>query len=444
MCVFLHCRLICEPLLISNSRYTVKEADAAYQPKVDLNSLKFEGINDDCLLKIASFLDVIDIINLGKTSTRLQSFAQLIYQREPHFSYRTDTGDSSITERNVQSVLQEMGNYIQSIEWHNLQSNHLDYIIANCPNVIDLNLQNPSHVLNLHLHLHVVQQFFAHLETLTLCDSSVFDGAIKAIISTRLTSLKLENCRNIGGRFLANNRRLSSLQELQIRNCRKVDSDAVYNFVESGRLVKFAYDRMSLQKFLELRPECLSHLEELELSSSYSVNTEQLHFRHVPRLTHLALKFYGKFFYYAENCNNFLPAISQIRTLQSLKIIGMQANGDTLKSLGLLRNLQYLCLDHFDNGVGGKFFQSLHLHLPGLTKLEISHIPSNRIIVQPQFICNMISSLQFLKHFSFDYVSQDLINMILKSQQKQNSKRPRPTIEIGIPSNWVTNEMVSF
>lgn len=140
--------LICDPTSTANGKFTIKQAKSFYQPKLAPNQFKFEWLYDDCLLKIASYLNYMDIINLGKSCKRLQSFTQLIFGNKTHFTFGMDTGDSSINESNVDHFLQETGRYIESVEGRFLNKVHLDLLVRNCQNITAIKLQHPLHVLH--------------------------------------------------------------------------------------------------------------------------------------------------------------------------------------------------------------------------------------------------------------------------------------------------------
>lgn len=416
--------MICTPNLPFNFKFTVKEAATAFQPKIDPNAFKFEQINDHCLLHIASYLNFVDIVNLGKSSTRLQSLVQLIYRKKSFFSFGTSTGDSSINASNLEFVLKELGSYIKSIKWTELESNHLDYLSQFCPNVTELKLINTWR-----LHMPTIKKnksFFKNIEILDISLSSFFDSALQPITSSsRVKSLRLENCSNICGKFFCKWKK-SKLKCLTLSNCRKVDCNNVFDFVRNNKLVKFSFDGRSdsiVRQDLSLSSECVSELVELELN--YSLFTGDrvaiLDFRDLKRVAHFTLTSTTV----CQNVNKVLAAVSQIPTLRSLTVQQICIDADTLKCLGSFKTLQKIHFDGMEIGIGRQFFSSLHIHLPEITELIISPYIYN---AQLNWFCEMISSLNALKTFSYAAMTWELLDMVLQEQVRLK----RPTIEIKV------------
>lgn len=382
-------------------------------------------------MHIASYLEFIDIVHLGKSSVRLKSFADLIYRKKTHFLFGPNTlADSTINKSNVETVLQEMGRHIQTIEWHKLEANHLDYILDNCPNVTALTLNDPMHVLKSSA-IKKNKPFFKNLQVLHLYRSSVFDGPLQKIASmSDITSLELNECHNIRGHFFSKWRR-PKVEVLKIINCRQVGGAEVYSFLQNNNLVKFSFSGQFHHEILSQPPsESLAELQELELNCNTftEAQMEAVNWGYFNGLSHLALHLEYK------NCNQILTTIRQISTLKSLTIGGMYANADTLNCLGLLTNLQKLRLHRFNNGIGGQFFATFHLHLPKLTDLSIEVINYWNWNTKPDeynSISNMITSLTTLKSFFCNLMTDHLLERICKEQLQ---------IQIGIDANYVHDE----
>lgn len=409
-----------------NSTFTIKEAERAYQPKIDPNVLKFVDINDDCLLHIASYLNLSDIVNMGKTSTRLRSVTAQIYRKITHFSFGTDTGDSSINETNLSIILQEMGNFIHSIEWHHLNLIHLSYLRQYCHSVTELKLINPSKSLHSPA-MKNFKGFFRYLKTLEVYDAPFFDTAIKTILSSSsLIALTLEHCVNVRGKFLSTWKK-SKLQILKIRNSSKVDCTAVFDFMIKNRLVKFSFDGgCSFKQCLTSPAECLSQFTAIELDFSYL--TEKyltlLNFKDLKQLTSLTVT--NKYTQAAANYNNLLSAMSQVRTLESLNIGQIIIDTDTVNCLGSFTNLRKVRFTKAVNTIGRQLYSSIQVHLPKIIELSMQTI-GEECYFQP--ISDMISSLADLKYFSHSSITWQLLNMILQVRLLRKQLR----IKIGVP-----------
>ncbi len=420
-----------------------------YQPKLESHTFKIEGLNNDCLRKIASYLDLSDIVNLGKSTTRLQAFSHLIFQKKTKFSFGANTGDSSITELNLESALEAMGGHIESVEWRNIQAHQLNYLLKNCTVVSDLKLINPPHILH-HPVIKENRTFFRNLETLHLDRSSVFEGPLKEMTSlSSIISLELNDCRNLRGTFLSKWRQCQ-LKTLKITNCRQIGSDVLIEFLRFKRLVKFSFDRgFTLEQFNGLPSNCLADLEELELSlqSVPVVELQQLRFSCLLNLSHLDLTMTtmkpG-----VQTRNEIFTAINEIPNLVSLSIRGLLANVSTLNSMRLMNKVRKL---RFRNcRVTNEFFESLHLRMPHITELELFDCDNGQyngwynynngttFVSWNESICKMITALPSLKHLRGVFMDYKFLYKTIEVQLSMK----RPQIEIGVFS--YPNDVVSF
>lgn len=412
-------------------KFEIKQADNALQPKLDPNVMQFNEINDDCLRKIASYLDLIDIVNLGKTSSRLGSFTALIYQKRTVFSFGTNTGDSSINEENVPTILQEMGRYITSVEWERLTEAQLHNLSEYCKNVVALNLVRPSGRLH-YPQVKKYKTFFKNIETLKIDDASFFDTSMRSITAlSKLKSLQLKRCHNIAGTFFTKWKK-SQLRYLKIEDCRGVRSENVVDFQRTHQLIQYSSDLYnSFLSCLGSPPEILANYTELQLALNSSVKAEKLaplnfHALQQLRKIHLTCKGSWPPQY---NLDNVFAAMSQIHTLKSLIVEGILIDANTVNCLGLLTNLRKVTLNEIKNNIGRQFYSSVPVHLPNITKLSISMQNVPDLDLQDlQSICSMISSLAHLKYFSHSSMSWELLQMI---QQMKLLRKQRP-LEIGI------------
>lgn len=332
-----------------------KKAENAYQPKIDPNTMKFEDINDDCMLYIASYLNLIDIANLAKSSSRLFETVRRFYRKKLNFSYRP------MKQTDMQSILEVIGPNFESINWYGLRRNHLNCLSQYCPNVTELKLEHRSNELST-THIVSNKNFFEKIETLDICDARFFDKDLETIASSSaLKSLQLRSCFGLNGIFLSK-WKYCKLKFLKIRNCSGVNNDAVFDFVRKSKLVKFSFgENSSFHQFLSLPPKCLSDLEEVELCYANFTDDELklLNFRDLKRLNHFCLESKGVF----QNCNKLLVALSQIPTLTSLTIESMVFDDDTLNCLGLLKNLRTFRARNCLNRVRGRI-SSVDVFLP--------------------------------------------------------------------------------
>lgn len=409
--------------------FAIKEADSVHQPKVDSN-INIQDINDDCLLHITSYLDLVDIVNLGQTSISMHSFVQQIYRRKPHFSFGTNTGDSTINELNMPIILQEIGGHIRSIEWQHLNSSHLDVLSKNCPNVISLELTSPLNKVNTSS-VKKNKKLFRNLQTLDIKGASFFDVTFKTIISSspKLRCLQISECRNIRGKFFSK-WKSSKMKCLNVTDNPRIGCENVHQFLRNNKLTKFTFDAgCSFGQCLSAPPECLVMLKELKLDCS-SLSDEKLkilQFENLKRLTDLTLT---RKHAQMGSCNNILAAMSPVKTLKSLTIHNIEIDNDTVKQLGLFQKLQKMNFNDCLNRIGEELYSSIPTHLANLTTLSMLKKYQINEDIGIKSISDMILSLKKLKYFSHSSMTWELLDMILKVQLI----RQPSTIEIGVSS----------
>lgn len=432
--------MICDQNLRFNFKFSIKEAERAHQPKIDPSTLKIEEVNDDCLRHIISHLDLIDIINFGKTSTRLQSVTQQVYVQRKHFSFGTNTGDSSVNEINLPIILEEIGSYIKSIEWTDLDSAHFDVLAKYCPNVTTLKLQNPKFGLS-SVKLKINKLFFANLKRLHIISAPFYDTAIKLIVtSSKLISLKLDNCRNVHGKFLTK-RKCNKLKHIGIINCRSMGGqyvghgeakmDDVTDFQRNNKLFTFSMDKCcSYLHCLTSPAEILAKFKQLELDFSCFLDSqlEQLNFKELKRLTKFTITRKHRQFLHPPGNNSFadfanfnkvFTAMSQIDTLVSLNVANIEIDINTLKCLGAIKNLKQLRLINVRNSIGKQMYTTMHDHLPNLNELSMS-FEISAVEKAGKWICDMIILLPQLRYFSHSSMNWGLLDKISKSQLSRN------------------------
>ncbi|XP_037044160.1 uncharacterized protein LOC119080056 [Bradysia coprophila] len=95
-------------------------------------------------LHIISFLDVLDTINLAKTSRLMKSIAKQSYIRFSHISF----GESSVDVSELPLVLEEIGDDVRSVVISGLNVRMLDCLLKCCPNLTELKLIDSSNILN--------------------------------------------------------------------------------------------------------------------------------------------------------------------------------------------------------------------------------------------------------------------------------------------------------
>lgn len=285
---------------------------------MDPDSLKFEKVMDDCLLHIATYLDLIDVVNLGKTSTRLQSFAKQVFRKKVHFSFDKSDRDPSVSMENLPIILQAMGSFIESVHWKDLDEIHLQYLSQYCPNVRKLYILYPSLSVN-SVSINANKKFFQNITSLVMVRAPFFDSTMKKIFfSSKLKRLQLINCPNIRGTFLGNAKQLISLQIADCRHVRNILHS--YEMARIPKLKSLSVDQIDVDSTTIRMLVSHKNLKCLTLRNVNNTLGGQMYSNiqlHLPELTTLTMK--------TENMANeseFQLIFGMISSLANLKCFG--------------------------------------------------------------------------------------------------------------------------
>lgn len=411
------------------SKFVIKAADIAYQPKIDPNALKIEQINDHCLLYIASNLQLIDVIHLSRTSTRMRSVCQMHFRKFAHFSFGTGNGDPSINEENLPTILEVMGDYITSIEWVGLKAAEFELLARFCSNVTKIKLSSTSKDLNTAV-LNRNKSFFGKVKRLCVDSSPLYDGGIKAMMSGRkVRTIDIQGCARIRGKFI-NSLNRNKLKNVLFVKCCMVQTPANLAIDKwKNKLVKFSYDSVGSLSWLASPPETLEQLKELHLDisilSDYSEHLQDLNFHALKNIQKITLS--RRDHLSAINANHLISEFNQCTTLESLTIHGITIDHNTIGMLGQIQNLKCLHLVHVDNTIGKNFYK--FLQLSKLRELSMSFATAE--IIDGKVMWDMIVASPELSYLAHTSINFDLLYGILKAKKKFSGVRP--VLKIGVP-----------
>lgn len=213
-------------------------------------------------------------------------------------------------------------------------------------------------------------------------------------------------------------------------NCTKVNHKHIFDFQQKNKFITFSYDNCcSFHQCLTSPSECLTKLSELELDFSCFTeeNVSQLKFNNLTVLTKLIMTRKHSQDQFV-NMNSVYIALSQINTLESLYIENIEVDENSVKYLGQIRNLKKLRLTNFRSTLGEELYIALRINLPSLTELSMSTFNIAEEIDR-KWICDMITALPNLLHFSHYPMTWQLLNTILQVQLL----RKEQTMKVGIP-----------
>lgn len=410
-------------------------ADDAHQIKIDPDAMNLEKVNDHCLLYIMSNLTLMDAINLGKTSTRMQSAGQLYYRKFTKFSFGCALQDPSINDANLPVILEAIGKQICSIDWTNLTAAQFELLVKHCPNVTEFKLTTPKRDVGGTMCRN--KNFFINLKKLYIESSNhIVDRTVRVMMSGRkLRTLDVQGCIKIRGSFF------NTINHGKLKTVKIIDSPRVekkfFNLSQwKGQLTTFASDTCCCYvEFLALSTEKLERIKELHLDMScFKGITWGLNFTGLKKLKKLILTRKHQYNFYDSNV--MINELAQIDSLELLNIQGITVDSNTIQALRSLKNLKYLRMDRIDNKIGRNLYELVRQYLSTLQELSIHYGRVDTVMGKPIF--DMIAGMSMLRYFSHSSINWEWLDGIrsTKSITVIDEKSP---LKIGVPE-YVFND----
>ncbi|XP_037048028.1 uncharacterized protein LOC119082591 [Bradysia coprophila] len=411
------------------SKFIIKIADDEHQIKIDPNVMSLEKVNDNCLLYIMSHLTLMDVINLCKTSTRMQSAGQIFYKQFGKFAFGMTLTDSSINETNLPVILEAIGDHITSIDWHYLTAVQFELLVKHCPNVTELKLSFPKRLPGGMISRN--KHFFAGLKKLYIESSThIYDINLKYMMSGRnLRTLDLHNCNKLRGNFF-NKLNISKLKTLKIVNCQQMDKKNVPLSEWKNKFTTLAIDTCcSYLSCLSLPPEKLAKIKELQLDiSCFKGTTDGLDFSGLTKLKKLTLT--RKYQYNYIDSNNMINGLAQIDSLESLHIQGITVDTNTILGLRSIKNLRYLRMDQIENKIGRNLYEQFGTYMSTLQELSLYFGRTDVAIGKT--INDMIAGMPMLNYFSHSSITWEWLDGIRQAKSVTAfAEKPTP-LKIGV------------
>lgn len=420
--------------------FVIRAADN--QPKIDSNARNLEQINDHCLLNVMSKLQLLDVVNLSRTSIRMRSVCDIYFKKFAHFSYRTSTGDdSSITDRNLPIILEQIGRHITSIEWVKLNDEEFELLARFCPNVTKITLSSMKNVNTTLLNQN--KQFFGKLTQLCVKASGhLSDRGIRAMTSGgKVRTIDIQDCSRTLGKFvlLLHRNKLKSFTFLHGRQ--RVPYDKCFAIdTWKAKLVKFCCDVPGSISLLSSKSKSLEHLKELHLDfSTLSHDLQTLNFSDLKNIQEVTLtrsnasNHYNTWFRTTPvNANDLINAFSQCPTLQSLSIHMIIIDDATIGALTRLQNLKQLKLTRVDNTIGQSLYK-LALALPRLQKVAISFDDPSTEFTNGHLISKFVASMPMLTEFYHELVRFSWLDKIIVARGNNDP----PILRVGLPKHMM-------
>lgn len=373
------------------------------------SSCKLEDLNHDCLWHIISYLNVMDTVQLGRTSTLMKDVTQQTYKKFSHFSLGRNYGGSSINESTLPVILENIGSYIRSIEIYNLNESMLASLSEYCSNVTVIKL---IQIKCRDLHGTLIKenkQFFANVTSLEMNSCGLYDTSLNMMCnSKKLVSLQMNHCNKVSGSFIS---KLKNLEVLRLTKCNGLGVQYIRQWKKLTKLVKLSLSASYHDDELFFAiSEIWQNFQELSLHLNYdmdAIDSQKVNFSQLNQLRKLTLNSRR----WNLTIDVILRQLAQIETLEYLKMVNVEVSEFTLTNLALLQNLKCLHLYNIVNTSSMLLYTNLPRDLPLLKELTINMTERN--VNHFKSISKMVSAFERLECFSHSAMGISLLQMII-------------------------------
>ena len=401
--------------------YNMKHSTVEESSLTDGDPKLLEILNEDCLLHVISFLDVLDILSLKKVSKKFSELGDVHLRSIKRLNFTNIKSSSKLTFHEAKLVVRAVGSNIAyaSINSEKFYSRRVLSLI-------------PKYLTNLkYLHLtgfkledqsfwDQMSKILIMLETLDLSDNSeINENFLKSFkkLQPRLKKLDVSNS-NVNGNFL---KMIPHVEWLNISGC---------GYITGKQLIKFVVIRKSL-KSLNIGKcpniygkdvnEMLKNVPQLEMLSlnNYYVDDETSRFV-IPSINPLmSLKELT-----IQNVN-YPPSDQLLRTINlnnCIETLNISYGNLTLTSVHAMRTMKHLkkLIINFKNSVPEDFVD----YLMELEKLEELHFSCCSYISPANVLRLMVlRSLKFLDiSRCYGFTNEFIIHAVktLKETQPRN------------------------
>lgn len=233
----------------SNSTSTVSEESSSSESPAITNILQ---LNNDCLLKIFSHLDIYNLILLINVCTRFSDLVQIHLKTTKSLNFDQLKANSKLTLLDLRNILFHVGPHLKnlSINSSSFNSNNNDRVLQMVAfyckrldtvkingfkinkyakplkniitKVLELDLSDNSEMSDDFLNFRRNEK----IQKLNLSNNNLLNG--KCLLNLKsLTCLNISNCRNINGKHLKEFCKVNQLKELDISECNNLNGNDV-------------------------------------------------------------------------------------------------------------------------------------------------------------------------------------------------------------------------
>lgn len=395
----------------------------AKEEEYDENAPSLMILNDDCILYLLEFFNILEMIKMHGTCTRLDSLIEMYCQKFVKFDFGSLSLEmtSDLTLMNARDILMFLGPTMTSLtidgsDFNSSANRTIDWIARFCKKLESLDMEN--FILNKPI-LKKLTPVIQNLKSLSIGDSTKVGDELGICFSgaTQLEDLKISGNWEITGKCLS---KLSNLKTLSVNCCGNLQSkpfkEALKNNTTLKKLEIRRCDKFddNVVKFIV---SDVQGIEELSLSNVYACMSEYNRFADLPHLKKLSVEFHS-----FAPIDTLLEKLGEKNILEELHYIGSSSYPirTTIEHISKITNLKTFSMAFNSNITDAELKM-----LQNLTQLQSFSIPGAHRVTSD----GLRSLLVACKHIKYLDISQtgvdlDFLEKVI-NMWKQSETRPK-------------------
>lgn len=219
---------------------TITEPESNGVNGSESDAMNILQLNDDCLIMICDYLELMDLLALKKTCSRFENISCEVFKRYKVLDFDLDPSEKKyLTMLDAKNILTEIGGYIEHLfisRERFLKSGMriLHLIPRYCPNLTDLDINDFKLKGSI---LKGFDEVFKSLKGLSLADCSIDDTVGKSLIhATNLQRLNLSLNSEITGKCLSS---VKNLKYLNLESCQNIQGKPFTTFAKHNKTLEY-------------------------------------------------------------------------------------------------------------------------------------------------------------------------------------------------------------